>query len=124
MLTEFGKALRKLRLDETEILKDMAMRLNISSAYLSAIENGKRPIPQGFIDALTDLYQLSGMERKSLEEAADKSLRDVGISLGDEQGSKRDLALIFARSFDSMDDATANRILAVLQKKAKSSEQD
>ena len=42
MLTEFGKALRRIRLDNDELLKDMADKLKVSSAYLSAVENGKK----------------------------------------------------------------------------------
>ncbi len=46
MLTEFGKAIRKIRLDKGEILKDMAKRLGISSAFLSAVENGRKNVPE------------------------------------------------------------------------------
>ena len=46
MLTEFGKALRKIRIDRQQLLKDMANKLGVSSAYLSAVENGKRRMPQ------------------------------------------------------------------------------
>ena len=44
-LTEFGVALRKLRLDYGERMGDMAERLHFSTAYLSAIENGRQSIP-------------------------------------------------------------------------------
>jgi transcriptional regulator with XRE-family HTH domain len=46
MLTQLGIFLRKLRLDRGEILKDMAIKLNVSSSFLSAVENGKKRIPQ------------------------------------------------------------------------------
>ena len=45
MLTEFGKCLRKIRIDKAELLKDMAEKLQVTSAYLSAVEHGKREIP-------------------------------------------------------------------------------
>ena len=45
MITEFGKALRKLRIDRGETLKIMADNLEMTSSYLSAIECGKRNIP-------------------------------------------------------------------------------
>lgn len=38
MVTAFGKFLRILR----EILKDMAEKLNVTSSFLSAVENGKK----------------------------------------------------------------------------------
>ena len=33
-LTEFGKFLRKLRIDNEELLKDMAIKLNTTPAFL------------------------------------------------------------------------------------------
>ena len=37
MLTKFGKELRKIRIEHDEILKDMADKLNVTAAYLSAV---------------------------------------------------------------------------------------
>ena len=51
-VTVFGKYLRKMRIDCSEILGKMAGRLGISAAYLSAIENGCREIPEGFIEKI------------------------------------------------------------------------
>ncbi|HAH61855.1 MAG TPA: transcriptional regulator, partial [Treponema sp.] len=45
MLTEFGKFLKKMRIDKSETLAVMAGKLGISAAYLSSIENGTRDIP-------------------------------------------------------------------------------
>lgn len=45
MLTGIGKFLRKLRIDNEEILKDMADALGVSSAFLSAVENGRKKMP-------------------------------------------------------------------------------
>ena len=41
-ISEFAIFCRKLRLDNNQILKDMADVLGVSSSYLSAVENGKR----------------------------------------------------------------------------------
>lgn len=41
MLTEFGKIIRKIRIDNDVLLKDMADALNISAAFLSKLETGK-----------------------------------------------------------------------------------
>ena len=50
MVTSFGKALRKLRIDRGMVLKNMADMLGVSSAYLSAIELGKRAIPDSLVN--------------------------------------------------------------------------
>ena len=45
MITCVGRFLRKLRIDRGEILKTMAETLGVSSAFLSALENGKKKFP-------------------------------------------------------------------------------
>ena len=52
MLTEFGKFLRKIRIDRQELLRDMAGTLGVSVAYLSAVENGKRNVPVSWINKI------------------------------------------------------------------------
>jgi transcriptional regulator with XRE-family HTH domain len=44
-MTPFGEKLRALRQERDITLKDMASALNVSSAYLSALEHGKRGRP-------------------------------------------------------------------------------
>ena len=40
MLTKVGKLLREMRLNNDEILREMATKLGVTSAFLSAVENG------------------------------------------------------------------------------------
>ena len=44
-MTPFGAKLRLMRAERGVTLKDMAQALNVSSAYLSALEHGKRGAP-------------------------------------------------------------------------------
>ena len=48
-MTPLGAKLRKLRAERGIALKDMAKALNVSSAYLSALEHGKRGKPTWFM---------------------------------------------------------------------------
>ena len=59
MLTSIGRFLRKLRIDNGEILKDMAEALGVSSAFLSAVENGKKKMPEGWIEKLKSIYSFT-----------------------------------------------------------------
>ncbi|MBX9456996.1 MAG: helix-turn-helix domain-containing protein [Rhizobium sp.] len=45
MTTPFGEAIRKIRRERGISQKEMARALNVSAAYLSALENGKRGRP-------------------------------------------------------------------------------
>lgn len=73
MLTRFGKQLRKLRIDRGEKLKDMADRLDVTTAYLSAVENGKRTVPDAWVYAIIENYHLSDNEAQELQRAAYES---------------------------------------------------
>ena len=48
-MTPLGAKIRALREERGISLKDMAQALNISSAYLSALEHGRRGKPTGFL---------------------------------------------------------------------------
>lgn len=52
MLTRLGKELRKIRLDRDELMKDMARKLGVTVAYLSAVENGTRKFPDAWIQII------------------------------------------------------------------------
>ena len=80
-MTELGIALRKIRLDKHELLREMAAKLNVSSAFLSAVETGKKRPPANFVNKISDLYDLSSSEKEELLHAAEMSLDEVRINL-------------------------------------------
>lgn len=102
MITEFGKELRKLRIDRGEILKDMADKMEKTSAYISAIECNKREIPDWFIPKLTELYNLTESQVKTFERAKDLSIKSFVINFNGARNDQRDVALKFARTFKNM----------------------
>ncbi len=55
-LDKFGKLVRDIRITRSLLLYDMAKTLDISPAELSAIECGRKPIPDWFIPALEKHY--------------------------------------------------------------------
>ena len=116
MITELGKILRKIRIDRSEVLKDMSNKLGISSAYLSAIEIGKRTIPDKFITKLQKIYTLDEGVIEELNMAVDRAAENVKIDLKGTKNIKRNAALIFARNFENMDKATAENILKLFSK--------
>lgn len=117
MLTEFGKYLRRIRMDRQQLLKDMADSLGVSSAYLSAVENGKRRIPKDWVKKIVSDYSLSEGECADLQSAADDSALDVTISLENASAQKRDAVLSFARALDGLDDEDLKRIMSSMKSK-------
>ena len=99
MLTEFGKVCRKIRIDNNELLADMAEKLGVSTSFLSAIENGKKNIPNSLQDKLVEKYSLSKVEELNLRKAAENSINQIKIEMKYLQQNDRDLVMTFARNF-------------------------
>lgn len=77
-MTPYGLFMRKLRLEQGLLLKDMADALGVSSSFLSALEHGKKGAPNNdFIAALTGKYALNAAQREELRSA----VRDSSTSL-------------------------------------------
>lgn len=116
MLTALGKELRIIRLNNNEILKDMASKLNITSAYLSAIENGKREPTKKFMETLFDAYDLSTEEKERLNNAYFITIDSVNINLSNQSKAHKDLSLVFARKFDGLTDDQIKKLIAILNR--------
>lgn len=116
MITMFGRMLRKVRIDHGEVLKDMADRLNVSPSFISAVEAGKKKVPNGWVDEISDKYDLTVTEREQLSEAANASVPTVKINLFGSNERQREAALVFARDFDSLSDETASQIINLLKR--------
>lgn len=117
MLTDFGRFLRKIRIDCDEILKDMAEKLNVSAAYLSAVEMGKRNIPEHWVDEIVKFYNLSEDEKNNLSKAADNSSKSVTLNLENTGKSQKETAILFAREFENVDAETLEKIKNLLNHK-------
>lgn len=114
MLTNLGKFLRKIRIDRGEILKDMADNLGVSSAFLSAVENGKKKMPVSWYDKLADVYSFSDEQAEELRQAVINSSDVIELNIKGVSQANRDLALSFAREFDSIDDELAEKLFSIL----------
>lgn len=117
MATVFGKALRKIRINRDELLMDMAKKLEITSAYLSSIENGKRGIPQDMSKKIIKLYNLDADESKNLFTAEDESRKKVEFDFTNSNPSKKNIVLALARSFDELSDEQLQEIRNILDKR-------
>lgn len=116
MLTEFGKFCRKLRIDHNELLKNMADKLGVTPAYLSAVEIGKRNIPQHWIQQLSSIYYLNNEQIANLKEAARLSEKQVKIDLAGYSNDDRDFVLSFAREFKSLDPDIKDQLKVLLRR--------
>lgn len=115
--TSFGEFMRILRVKNHEVMGDVAKMLEVKVPFLSAVENGKKNVPNEWIDKIVDHYNLDAKEREDLMEAIEESKTQYKIIMNDSGVNQRKAALRFARSFDGMDDDTAIAILKLLKDK-------
>ncbi len=100
--TEFGKYLRKLRIDHGEVMKEMADKLGITTAYLSAIELGKRAPLNDLVSQIEQKYGLGQGESERLSSVMATSMREVKMDLDEYSAMDKELAVFFARKFPQM----------------------
>lgn len=62
-LTPFGQLVRSLRVVTGTLLGDMARAMGVSSAELSAMELGRRPIAPEHVGAASEYFQSCGLPR-------------------------------------------------------------
>ncbi|WP_375631934.1 MULTISPECIES: helix-turn-helix domain-containing protein, partial [unclassified Bartonella] len=83
MVTSFGKILRKLRIDHSERLLDMAKKLDISVAFLSSVEIGKKSVPVGLEEKIIELYALDQEVAEILRRESDACRKSFTIKTSD-----------------------------------------
>jgi len=115
--TSFGEYVRILRIKRHELLGDMADKLGTSLAFLSAVENGRKNIPESWFNALVSLYDLSDEEQTALRDAIDESRLQYKIVPKSAGKIQRQAAMCFTRAFDDMDDKTAQEIIDIINKR-------
>ena len=114
MVTEFGKELRKIRIDRDERLMDMADKIGKSSAFISAVEVGKKSPPHGFEDIIAKAYGLAADVGEKLKQVADRARKSFTIEPCSILG--RDTAGLMARRMNELSEEQLSEILAILSK--------
>lgn len=116
-VTAFGKILRKLRIDYSEVLGTMAKRLGISPAYLSAIENNGRDIPEDFITKIANEYNLNESQINELEEAKAQTSGAVAVQFKNQKTEQNyvQAAVMFARDFSKLTSTQVEQLRNLLK---------
>jgi len=113
MATEIGKYLKLLRIKTGDSLRAMAAKLKISPAYLSSIENGKRSIPENFLDLINSAYELNDQEKKKLKEIFYNSIDTYTFDLSNFSEKKREVLLSLAQ--EDLNESVIDKLRAVIK---------
>jgi hypothetical protein len=112
--TKFGEFMRVQRVKHHEVMGDFAKLLDVKISFVSAVENGKRNVPEDWYAIIVEHYNLSEPERCELRQAIEDSKTQAKIDLVTASQCQRQVALQFQRSFEKLDDKTANEIMKIL----------
>jgi transcriptional regulator with XRE-family HTH domain len=118
MLSKFGQFVRALRLQKNMLMSHMAEELGCSPSYLSAVEFGRRPVPDTWISKIADILDLDEKSTQAMAEAASsassKSRGQVTVSLDDLTPFQEEVALQFARKISHLTNDELEKIRAQL----------
>jgi transcriptional regulator with XRE-family HTH domain len=114
-MTPFGARLRALRAQHDMTLKEMASRLQVSAAYVSALEHGKRGAPSpGLVHQLCEIFGLIWDEAEDIGKLARLSHPRVVVDTAGLTPEQTALANRIAQTIHRLPPETVASLHAVL----------
>lgn len=117
-MTPFGDRMRKLRAERGVTLKEMADAIGVSSAYLSALEHGKRGRPGWhLIQRILTFFNIIWDDAEEVVWLARISHPRITIDTSGLNPRATELANRLADEIGRLDSASLQEILSVLERK-------
>ncbi|MEI7598609.1 MAG: helix-turn-helix domain-containing protein [Aestuariivirga sp.] len=117
-MTPFGDRMRKLRAERGITLKQMAESLGVSSAYLSALEHGKRGRPGWhLIQRILAYFNIIWDEADEVVRLARISHPRISIDTSGLNPKATELANRLGDEIGKLDAATLDELLVILSRK-------
>lgn len=117
-MTPFGDRMRKLRAERGVTLKEMADAVGVSSAYLSALEHGKRGRPGWhLIQRILTFFNIIWDEAEEVVRLARISHPRITIDTSGLNPRATELANRLADEIGKLDPAMLDELLGVLERK-------
>jgi len=115
-MNPFATLTRQYRKDRNLLLGQVADLVEYSPSFLSQVESGNKPIPDGLVGKLSKAFGLSSREADALQNAAALSAKEYRISIPkDAREQDREMARMLSVGFARMSPLKKERILAILQ---------
>jgi transcriptional regulator with XRE-family HTH domain len=117
-MTPFGDRMRKLRAERGVTLKEMADAIGVSSAYLSALEHGKRGRPGWhLIQRILTFFNIIWDEAEEVVRLARISHPRITIDTSGLDPKATEFANRLADDIGKLDPAMLDELVAVLDRK-------
>lgn len=117
-MTPFGEKIRELRAERGLSLKDMAAALQVSPAYLSALEHGHRGKPSaGLLHQICGFFEIIWDDAEEIRALAELSHPKITVDTSGLSARHTELANRLARDIRSLDGRQVEALLDVLGRK-------
>ncbi|GGF03710.1 helix-turn-helix domain-containing protein [Stappia taiwanensis] len=111
-MTPFGAKVRELRKKRGITQADMAAALAVSSAYLSALEHGRRGRPTWFmVQRIIAFFNVIWDEAEELQRLAEMSDPKITIDTGGLDPEATELANLLAQKIDGLSKESLEQLL-------------
>ena len=118
-MTPFGAKLRELRAARGVSLKAMAEAIGVSSAYLSALEHGRRGAPTWYlVQRIITYFNVIWDEAEELERLAQDSDPRITVDTAGLNPRATQLANRLARQIGTLGEGEITALLAILDAQA------
>ncbi|MFI5023285.1 MAG: helix-turn-helix domain-containing protein [Alphaproteobacteria bacterium] len=115
-MTPFGERVRALRLERGVTLREMAASLQLSAAYLSALEHGRRGRPtDGLVHQVCDYFGLFWDDAEELRRLARLSHPRVTVDTAGLSPAKTELANLLAERIRTLPEPQVKEALRLLK---------
>ena len=115
-VTEYGKFIRDLRMKRNETIYDTADLFNVSVPFVSAVENGKKKVPQGWYDKIVEYYDLEIDAKEKLKQLIVKSDKKITFYFEEYSTSKVDLMVNLKSVLDRLDEKIIKELKEFFEK--------
>lgn len=115
-MTPFGEKLRELRRKKGVTLKEMAQSLQVSSAYLSALEHGRRGRPTAILThQICQYFNIIWDDAEELQHLARLSHPKITVDTAGLSPDATELANLLATNIRKLDDEKIRQILDIIR---------
>ena len=112
-LSAFGKITQKLRKDRNVSRNDFAKLCGISLCYLSVIEHGKTPVPNGLVVRISAEYKLTPEEQYNLKIASLEQDNKAEIDISSYDLKTKKLICAFLSNVANMEEEFKDNLLSI-----------
>ncbi|WP_310621982.1 helix-turn-helix domain-containing protein [Flexibacterium corallicola] len=115
-MTPFGAKIREFRQKRNITLKEMAAALSVSSAYLSALEHGKRGKPTWYmVQRIITYFNVIWDEAEELQRLAEVSNPRITIDTGGLHPKATELTNVLSNKIGGLSEESIDHLLHQLR---------